>query len=221
MQNSRKKLPPDWHKRVAIIQSSVTAAVKELPAGLLTQLPGGADAPMDYFRCRMVRDKLAETADRSLFGGLTGTAGVWDKIVKAYEKDCEWRHPAACHTACWPPPVRAHPEHRSTPPALPFAHAAAPELQVVLLTERQHFLLPPAVADVYVGEAAQAMIQNVDFEIPYLRKQAAKFSQQIADGEKRDIEYNKSAATCAANYKQVGGGWLLLCYCLAADALGH
>lgn len=64
------------------------------------------------------------------------------------------------------------------------------------------------------------MIQNVDFEIPYLRKQAAKYSQQIADGEKRDIEYNKSAATCAANYKQVrplvAHVLLLGCWCSGA-----
>ena len=28
---------------------------------------------------------LAEAGERTLFGGLTGQAGVWDKIVKAYE----------------------------------------------------------------------------------------------------------------------------------------
>jgi hypothetical protein len=50
------------------------------------------------------------------------------------------------------------------------------------------------------------MMANVDYEIPYLRKQAAKYSQQITDGEKKHAEYLKSATTCAQNFKQVGTG---------------
>jgi hypothetical protein len=57
----------------------------KLPAGLLSQLPGPADAPVDYFRAVQIRDKLAESGERTLFGGLSGQAGIWDKIVKAYE----------------------------------------------------------------------------------------------------------------------------------------
>lgn len=67
------------------IQAKVTEAVKELPAGVLSQVAGSAEAPVDYFRAVQIRDKLAETGERSLFGGLTGQAGIWDKIVKAYE----------------------------------------------------------------------------------------------------------------------------------------
>lgn len=63
----------------------MTEAVKELPAGVLSQVAGSAEAPVDYFRAVQIRDKLAETGERSLFGGLTGQAGIWDKIVKAYE----------------------------------------------------------------------------------------------------------------------------------------
>ncbi len=47
------------------------------------------------------------------------------------------------------------------------------------------------------------MIQNVDYEVPYLRKQMAKCSQQMADAERRHGEYVRSAASCAANYKKV------------------
>jgi hypothetical protein len=32
-----------------------------------------------------IRDKLAESGERTLFGGLSGQAGIWDKIVKAYD----------------------------------------------------------------------------------------------------------------------------------------
>ena len=32
---------------------------------------------------------------------------------------------------------------------------------------------------VFLGEAAQAMVQNADYEIPFLRKQAARYDQQV------------------------------------------
>ncbi|KAI8466248.1 MAG: hypothetical protein J3K34DRAFT_460987 [Monoraphidium minutum] len=83
---TRKRMPPDWHKRVAAIQAKAAEAAKGLPPGLLAELPGGADAPLDYSRAVAVRDKLAESGERTLFGGLAGAAGVWDTIVKAYEK---------------------------------------------------------------------------------------------------------------------------------------
>jgi hypothetical protein len=85
LQVARQKLPHDWHKRLQAIQAKVTEAVKELPAGVLSQVAGSAEAPVDYFRAVQIRDKLAETGERSIFGGLTGQAGIWDKIVKAYE----------------------------------------------------------------------------------------------------------------------------------------
>ena len=88
-QVSRKRLPSDWHKRAAAIQAKITEAAKELPPGLLASLPGGADAPIDYFRAAAVRDRLAEGGERTLFGGLAGAAGLWDNIVKAYEKQSE------------------------------------------------------------------------------------------------------------------------------------
>jgi hypothetical protein len=78
------------------IQAKVSEAVKELPAGVLTQVAGSAEVPVDYFRAVQIRDKLAATGERSLFGGLTGQAGIWDKIVKAYENggmpDCLSQH---------------------------------------------------------------------------------------------------------------------------------
>ena len=84
-QVGRQKLPADWHKRLQAIQAKITEAVKDLPAGLLAGSPGGAEAALDYFRAVQIRDKLAQNGERTLFGGLTGQAGIWDKIVKAYE----------------------------------------------------------------------------------------------------------------------------------------
>lgn len=107
-QVTRKKMPNDWHKRAQAIQAKITEAVEDLPPELLAQLPGGADAPIDYFRAVQIRDKLAEGGERTLFGGLTGAAGLWDNIVKAYEKQSEpwgigrpdlWLLPPAAVTA--------------------------------------------------------------------------------------------------------------------------
>jgi CDK5 regulatory subunit-associated protein 3 len=84
-QVTRQKLPVDWHARLQAIQARSAQAAKELPPGLLASLPGADGTAVDYFRARAVRDKLAQDGERSLFGGLTGQAGVWDKIVRAYE----------------------------------------------------------------------------------------------------------------------------------------
>ncbi len=66
--------------------------------------------------------------------------------------------------------------------------------------------LPPPLGallpGVLLGEAAIALVQNVDYEMPYLRKQAAKHSQMIADAERRRGEYTRSAAAAASTFKQ-------------------
>lgn len=188
----RGMLPKDWHKRVQALRAGMTEAAKQLPsgtplflilfmnwfcfprfyhvdslrlanhglaapsrecafvmcaAGLLQSLPGGSDAPLDYFRAVQVRDALAATSEKTLFGGLTGAAGAWDKIVKAYEKDA-----------------------------------------------------------LFLGEAAQTLVQNTDYEIPFLKRQAAKSDQQIEDGERRHTEFTRAAAAAATAYEQVREG---------------
>ena len=44
---------------------------------------------MEYAAVKRIRDTLAETAEKTFFGILTGTAGLWDKVLRAYEKDSE------------------------------------------------------------------------------------------------------------------------------------
>ena len=59
---------------------------------MLADLQGGPEAPrgpLDYLRAVEIRDKLAASCERTMFGGLTGAASQWDKVVKAYEKGCE------------------------------------------------------------------------------------------------------------------------------------
>ena len=80
MQGTRKHLPADWRKRLQALQAAASAELKQLPS------EAELDTAISYFKAREIRDKLAGSADKSLFGNLKGSAGTWDKIVRAYEK---------------------------------------------------------------------------------------------------------------------------------------
>lgn len=58
-------------------------------------------------------------------------------------------------------------------------------------------------AGVWLGEAAMTLTRNVDFEVPALRKAAARAQQQLVDLQRRREEFLHSASTAAAAYKQV------------------
>lgn len=73
-------MPADWRKRLQAIQAAAATEAKSLPPGI------GQHESMSYFAAKDIRDKLAGSADKGLFGNLKGSAGSWDKIVKAYEK---------------------------------------------------------------------------------------------------------------------------------------
>lgn len=57
-----------------------------------TQAPITDETALDYSTAVSNRDTLAKTSEKTLFGGLTGQAGLWDKIVRAYEQDSESPH---------------------------------------------------------------------------------------------------------------------------------
>ena len=58
-------------------------------------------------------------------------------------------------------------------------------------------------ADIHLAEAGNTLIRNVDFEIPYFKKQAEKLQQQIGDQSQRHEEYLRNADSASKGFKQV------------------
>ena len=63
-------------------------------------------------------------------------------------------------------------------------------------------LRQPCCVDVHVGEAALALARNVDYEVPFLTRQAARVQQQLADLERKHTEHLRSAVQATREYCQ-------------------
>ena len=65
-----------------------------------------------------------------------------------------------------------------------------------VITSYEHGLL-------HIAEASLALARNGEYEIPYLKKQATKYQQQMADLEKKRADCIKSAGSAAVAHQQL------------------
>lgn len=76
-------------------------------------------------------------------------------------------------------------------------------------------------AGLHLGESALQLVRNSEFELPFLRAQINKYQRQLVDHEKKEEDYQKSAAASSRAYQAVSSFGLRQTSCSSRGLLSR